>query len=249
MTMTPTEDESQLALDERTLAPAPATTKPRTGRGPDYRLRGLDLEAPAFNEAPPPQTVRKRHPSYRRRQRRHLVQWIVALAVVALVAVFLRMSVVEPYSVSSGAMAPTLHSGTDVLVLKSHLLMGSLGQGDIVVFNEPAASSCGAGTGSSHELVERVIAGPGQTIRSSGGHVYVDGRRLAEKGWFDPTHGEIGTTKIARTEVPEGSYFVMGDNRTSSCDSRVFGAVPESSVVGKVIATVARDGHPSVHFM
>jgi signal peptidase I len=79
--------------------------------------------------------------------------------------------------------------------------------------------------------------------------VYVDGHRLAEKGWFDPRRGEIGTTKIARTKVPAGSYFVLGDNRMNSCDSRVFGAVPDSSVVGKVIATVARDGHPSVHFM
>jgi signal peptidase I len=127
--------------------------------------------------------------------------------------------------------------------------MGSLGQGDIVVFHEPAASNCDAGAGSSHELVERVIAGPGQTVRSSGGHVYVDGHRLAEKGWFDRGNGEIGTAKIVRTKVPQGSYFVLGDNRANSCDSRVFGTVPDSSVVGKVIATVARDGHPSVHFM
>jgi signal peptidase I len=249
MTMTPTEDESQLALDERTLTAAPVTTRPGSGRGPDYRLRGLDLDAPAFNEAPPPPTIRKRHSSYRRRRRRHVVQWLVALAVVLLVTLFLRASVVEPYSVSSSAMAPTLHSGTDVLVLKSHLLMGSLGQGDIVVFHEPAASNCDARVGSPHELVERVIAGPGQTVRSSGGHVYVDGHRLAEKGWFDRRNGEIGTTKIARTKVPQGSYFVLGDNRANSCDSRVFGTVPDSSVVGKVIATVARDGHPSVHFM
>jgi signal peptidase I len=200
-----------------------------------------------YSEAPEP-TVRKSHPSYRRRRRRHVVQAVIALTVVALVAVLLRASVVEPFSVSSAAMAPTLHKGTDVLVLKSDLLIGAIGKGDIVVFHEPAASNC-ATTGSSDEVVERVVAGPGQTIRSSGGHVFVDGRRLAEKGWFDPAHGEVGTTKIAPTKVPQGSYFVMGDNRTNSCDSRMFGAIPESSVVGKVIATIARDGHPSVHFL
>jgi signal peptidase I len=248
MTMTPTEDGTPLALDEHDLVVAPAPRKPRSGRAPDYRLRGLDLDAAAFNEAAPPRTIRKRHPSYRRRRRRHVVQWVVALAVVALVAVILRTTVIQPYSVSSGAMAPTLHKGTDVLVLKSGV-MGSVSRGDIVVFHEPAASNCDASAGSSHELVERVIAGPGQTIRSSGGHISVDGRRLAEKGWFAPQSGEIGATKIARTKVPQGSYFVLGDNRMNSCDSRVFGAIPDSSIVGKVIATTARDGHPSVHFM
>jgi signal peptidase I len=248
MTMTPTEDESPLALGEHDFAPAPVAKKTRSGRAPDYRLRGLDLDAPAFAEAPA-QTVRKRHPSYRRRRRRHVVQWVIALAVVALVAVFLRASVVEPFSVSSGSMAPTLRAGTDVLVLKSSLLMGPIGKGDIVVFHEPAASNCSAGAGASRDLVERVIGGPGQTIRSSGGHVFVDGRRLVEKGWFDPAHGELGTARIAATKIPQGSYFVMGDNRTNSCDSRMFGSIPESSVVGKVVATIARDGHPSVHFM
>ncbi len=146
-------------------------------------------------------------------------------------------------------MAPTLRAGTDVLVLKSSLLMGPIGKGDIVVFDEPAASNCSSGAGASHDLVERVIGGPGQTIRSAGGHVYVDGRRLAETGWFDPANGELGTSRIAPTKIPPGSYFVMGDNRTNTCDSRVFGSIPESSVVGKVVATIARDGHPSVHFM
>jgi signal peptidase I len=97
--------------------------------------------------------------------------------------------------------------------------------------------------------VERVIAGPGETIRSGHGHVYVDGHRLAETGWFDPAHGELGTKKITATKVAPGHYFLMGDNRSNVCDSRTFGSVPDSSVVGKVVATIAQDGHPSVHFM
>jgi signal peptidase I len=233
---------------ERDASPTAVATKSRAGRAPDYRLRGLDLDAPAFTE-PPSRTVRKRHPSYRRRRRRHIVQWIVALAVIALVAIFLRASVVQPFSVSSSAMSPTLRAGTDVLVVKSNLLMGPIEKGDIVVVHEPAASSCNAGGDGSRDLVERVIGVPGQTIRSSGGHIDVNGRRLNEKGWFNRSHGELGTTKIAPTKIPQGRYFVMGDNRTNACDSRAFGPIAESSVVGKVVATIARDGHPSVHFM
>ncbi len=55
--------------------------------------------------------------------------------------------------------------------------------------------------------------------------------------------------KIVRTTVPAGHYFVMGDNRTDTCDSRTFGPIAESSIVGKVVATISRDGHLSVHVL
>jgi len=245
---TPADEESPLAPAAPDVVPAPVVTRSRSNRAPDYRLRGLDLDAPAFAEAPS-RTVRKRHPSYRRRRRRHVVQWTIALATIALVALALRASVLQPYSVSSSSMAPTLRAGTDVLVVKSSLLSGPIGTGDIVVLHEPARSTCSTGGDGSRELVERVIGGPGQTIRSSAGHIYVDGRRLHEKGWFNRAHGELGTTRIALTKIPQGSFFVMGDNRMNSCDSRTFGPIPESSVIGKVEATIARDGHPYVHFL
>src|SRR5690349_16287011 len=108
---TPADEESPLSFREPDLLPAPVITRPRPNRAPDYRLRGLDLDAPALAEVPSA-TVRKRHPSYRRRRRRHIVQWTIALTVVALVAIALRATVVQPFSVSSSAMAPTLKAGT-----------------------------------------------------------------------------------------------------------------------------------------
>ena len=87
------------------------------------------------------------------------------------------------------------------------------------------------------------MALPGEVIRSVGDTVLVDGRPLRNRAWYDPRFGEVGATPIRSTTVPPGSYFVMADNRSDACDSRLFGAVPRSSIVGEGIAIVARRGH------
>jgi signal peptidase I len=249
-----TEEQPPLRLgnDGDAGPPAPAVAsrsgaaRSRRGRATDYRLRGLDLDAPGVAEAPA-RPERKKHPSRRRRRRRMLVQLVVVLAVTALVAVLLRIFAVQPYSVSSASMVPTLAAGTDVLVVKTRALTGPVKAGDIVVLREPEGSGCSSGGSGSRDVVKRVIGLPGETIWSVRGRIYVNGQRLNEPGWYNPPFGEIGSTEIARTAIPQGSYFVMGDNRTDTCDSRSFGPIPKSLLVGRVVATVARDGHPFVH--
>ena len=230
------------------VAPGTGATRPGSRRAPDYRLRGLDLDAHAFADVPS-RAVRRKHPSRARRRRRHLIQFVVVLAVIALVAVLLRASVVEPFSVTSTSMVPTLRAGTDVLVVKSSFLTGAVNRGDIIVMQKPAGVTCNPRGDHSDQLVERVIAFPGETIRSVRGRVFLDGRRFHERGWYNARFGETGPTDIASTTVPPNSYFVMGDNRTDGCDSRAFGAISKASVVGEVVATIARDGHAYVHFM
>ena len=144
-------------------------------------------------------------------------------------------------------MVPTLSSGTDVLVVKPSFLRGAIKAGDILVFRAPAGSSCASAGANAHQIVKRVIGLPGQTIWSAHGSIYVDGRRLREPGWYNPPFGELGQRRIVRTAIPTGSYFVMGDNRTDTCDSRAFGPMPKSHLVGKVVATLSRNGHPFVH--
>jgi signal peptidase I len=144
-------------------------------------------------------------------------------------------------------MVPTLQAGTEILVVKSSRLTGAVKAGDIVVFHARQGFNCNSGGDDSRHLVKRVIGLPGQTIWSARGNIYVDGRRLREPGWYNPPFGELGPTKIARTKIPLGSYFVMGDNRTDSCDSRSFGPIPRSLLIGKVVATISRNGHPFVH--
>ena len=219
---------------------------PARARKSDYRLRGLDLDAPALVEVKP-RLVRKSHPSRRRRRRRLVLQWTVVLLLLAVTAVFLRTSVVRPYAVRSTSMMPTLQPGTNVLVLRPKTLTGSMKAGDLVVFHHPNGFTCSSGTGdTSTDYLKRVVAGPGQTIWSAGSRIYVNGHVLKESRWYYRPFGEFGTNPIARTTVPAGDYFVLGDNRTDPCDSRAFGPISGSSLVGKVLATTTRNGHPSV---
>jgi signal peptidase I len=220
-----------------------------TGTGPrrntDYRLRGLDLGAPNIVEAPLRPVGR---PPRNGQQRRHLlVKWAVTLIVAALVAVFLRSSVIQPFTVSSSPMVPTLKVGDRILVSKASFLSGAVKTGEIIVFQHPKRFSCGVAGNAAKDLVDRVIGLPGQTISSAGDTIYVDKKILNEPGWYNPPFGQLGSKPIARTKIASGEYFVMGDNRVDSCDSRSFGPIPGSLIVGKVLAVIVRAGHPHLH--
>jgi signal peptidase I len=217
----------------------------RRQRAPDYRLRGLDLGAQSVAE-PPPRAVRKEQPN-RRRRHRLLVEWAVALTVIALIGVLMRAFVVQPYSVAAPSMLPTLQVGDRILAVNVAIWPAAIGKGDIVVFHHPRRFDCRSDGGAAQDLVERVIGLPGQTIRSAGDTIYVNGRILHEPGWYNPPYGQLGSTPIRQRVIPRGDYFVMADNRVDSCDSRAFGPIPGSLIVGMVIAIVMRDGHPHVH--
>jgi len=241
----PSGNGSVSTLAEGTPPVSPTDTTTPSRRSPDYRLRGLDLPSPVTHDGPT--RPKKKHHPYRRRQRRRLLKWGVVVTLAALVAVILRLAVVQPFSVPSSDMSPTLQGGDHILVLRPSFLTGPIGRGEIVVFRHPAAMSCGAGGQDAQDLVKRVIALPGDTIWSSHDTIYVDGRPLREAGWYSAASGQVGSTPIARTTIPSHDYFVMGDNRTNSCDSRSFGAVPASAILGKVVAIDMRASHPYLH--
>lgn len=205
----------------------------------DYRLRGLSTDPTDYVSTAPTR------PDRRRRPRRHgplLAKVAILLAVAALAAWLLQAFVVQPFSVPGQAMTPTLQAGDRIFVVKSGPLKGPIHSGQIVVFRPPQFLPCRV-AGSGSDLVLRVVALPGQTIWSIDRTIFVDGRPLSERGWYDPRFGQVGSRPIPSTTLARNQYFVMGDNRSAACDSRVFGPIPKSSIVGAAIAIVARQGH------
>jgi signal peptidase I len=170
-------------------------------------------------------------------------RWIIELAgvvVFALVVAFLlRTFVIATYSIPSGSMEPTLNIGDRIVVDKLSYDFHGVDPGNIIVFSTPPNEDC-AGPPVS-DLVKRVIGLPGQTISVSGGRVFINGRVLNES-WLpssvqDKTYPGPSTAPYSLHRpfrIPQGDVFVMGDNRTLSCDSRYWGPIRESTIVGKV---------------
>jgi len=224
-------------LAESPTSPSPVRPAPRG----DYRQRGLDLPGRPAS----PVLGRQRRRPRMRRLRRSLVRWAVVAMVGAGSALSLRLFVLEAFAVPSNLMAPTLQTGDRIIAIRASVVH-QVHRGEIVVFRPPKLFPCGTGGAPGTDLVERVVGLPGETISSSHGNVDIDGNRLEEQGWYDRAYGPLGSDPIASTTIPRGDFFVMGDNRDDTCDSRVFGPIPRALIIGKVLLVLTRDGHP--HF-
>jgi signal peptidase I len=160
------------------------------------------------------------------------------LVVAALVVCFVGYA--KLYRIPSAAMEPTLRCAAGprcsgktndrVLALRFRWPFRGVRRGDIVAFHTPprAAETCGTGG----IFVKRVIALPGETFAERKGTVYVNGKPLTER-YVKLRERESFT----RRRVPNGSYFLLGDARSQSCDSRVFGPVPRRDLIARVVAT------------
>jgi len=156
-----------------------------------------------------------------------------------LIALLLRLFVLQTFIVPSCSMWPTLRPGDRMLVLK---VGDSLSRGAVVVFTRPARDySAPAG----EDLVKRIIGLPGETIWSDGNTIYVNGKPVVQP-WLPKQEREALGQPIRRQTIPAGDYFMMGDDRGASYDSRYWGPVPGSSILGRVLLIVWRAGHPAL---
>lgn len=152
-------------------------------------------------------------------------EWLGILIGALVLAVLIKTFVAQTFYIPSPSMEKTLLINDRVLVNKLAYRAGDVHRGDIVVFKRPPKET----DKSINDLIKRVVGLPGETIESRNGVVYINGNAL-EEPYLQP--GML-TLNLGPTVVPPKHYFVMGDNRTNSFDSRMFDPIPESLLVGK----------------
>jgi signal peptidase I len=154
---------------------------------------------------------------------------VILLVSFVLVFGFVRPVVAAPFYVGSKSMVPTLKVWDRVLINKLAYDLEEPRRGDIVLFESP--------DGGKDPLIKRVVALPGDSVELHRGELFVNGERV-EESYLDRrpcVHGMIKTCSFGPVKVPEGHIFVMGDNRANSFDSRFFGPVPESNLIGEAL--------------
>jgi signal peptidase I len=180
------------------------------------------------------------------------IDWVVTIAGAVAIVLAIKAWVVNPYRIPSSSMEPTLHcarpaqgceAGTSDRVLANRFIyrFRDPRRGEIVVFNTPhlALQECN----SEGTFVKRLIGLPGDVWEEREGFVYINGKKLNEP-YIQPGRRDSQTLGLmdipprhTYTRIPKNYYLMMGDNRSSSCDSRRWGLVPRKNLIGKVFAT------------
>lgn len=172
---------------------------------------------------------------------RSAVEWVAVIVGALVVALVVKTFLFQAFYIPSASMEPTLEKGDRVLVNKLSYDLHDVNRGDVVVFELPPDQ---VGEDGIKDLIKRVIGLPGDVIESREGVVYVNDRRLEEpylaEGTLTGDATQGNNPPIQRQTVPEGTVFVMGDNRSNSHDSRFAdrGPIPIDTIVGRAFVLV-----------
>jgi signal peptidase I len=199
-------------------------------------------------------------PAPRRRSAGSFLAELPVLVLIAFVlALLMKTFLVQAFFIPSPSMEPTLLVNDRVLVNKLSTLWREPRRGEVVVFSEPTedvgpsaepgnpitrflaslAQGLGLAPPTEKDFIKRIIGLPGETLEMREGVVYIDGQALPEApttqgGYLSaPDMADFGPVTI-----PEGEYFMMGDNRPRSADSRSFGSIPGDRIVGRAFVII-----------
>jgi signal peptidase I len=177
----------------------------------------------------------------KKRTSKTVIEWIVLIASALIIALVVKAFLFQAFYIPSDSMVPTLKTNDRVIVNKLSYDLHSVHRGDIVVFTTPKGSDGKPIDPTIKDLVKRVIGLPGETVGEKNGHILINGKALAESYLPSGTVSdctEFATNCFPSGPLPAGRYWVMGDNRAGSRDSRSFGAIKKSEIVGRVFLRI-----------
>ncbi len=155
--------------------------------------------------------------------RTSIIETLDACIFAAVLSLVIITFIVQAFYIPSASMEPTLLINDRILVAKFLYRIKPVQRGDVIVFRYPLNPQ--------RDFVKRVLGLPGERVQLKEGVVYVNGQRISEKGYtIRPDYGNYGPTVVPGTQ-----YFVLGDNRNNSEDSRFFGYVPRANIIGKAL--------------
>ena len=176
------------------------------------------------------------------REVRVVLDWVFTIAGAILIVLALKAWVVNPYRIPSSSMEPTLHCAKPSTGCEAHFSDRVLAnrfiyrfrdpkRGEIIVFKTPGTKPVCGTQHAGEVFVKRLIGLPGEHLSERDGYMYVNGVRLDEP-YIQAGRRDTYPPRV--WVVPKGEYFFMGDNRSSSCDSRTWGPVPRANIIGEV---------------
>ena len=184
---------------------------------------------------------------------RVVLDWAVTIVGAIAIVLVIKAYVVNPYRIPSSSMEPTLHCARPgpgcearfsdrVLANRVIYHFRSPRRGEVVVFTTPAAAKIKCGAGGT--FVKRIVGLPGETWQEKDGTILIDGKPLKEP-YVKKDRRDFQTHPVVH--IPPRNYFMMGDNRAQSCDSRVWGTVPRGNIIGEVFMTYWPPNRLSFH--
>jgi signal peptidase I len=170
-----------------------------------------------------------------------ILEWVLLIGGALVIALVVKAFLFQAFYIPSDSMVPTLKTNDRVIVNKLSYKTHSVHRGDIVVFTTPKDSDGKPVDPTIKDLVKRVIGLPGESVSEKDGHVLINGRPIDESYLPSGTISDCAAFVpdcFPKGPIPANEYWVMGDNRTASRDSRSFGPIKKDTIVGRVFLRI-----------
>jgi signal peptidase I len=214
---------------------SPTLVDPPSGAAPPPSDNGSGDDGSSGEPEIPPRGDTKRS------GKRAALEWAILIVVAIVIAIVIKTFLFQAFYIPSDSMVPTLKTHDRVIVNKLSYKLHPVHRGDIIVFKTPKGPNGKPIDPTIKDLIKRVIGLPGETISSRNGQVYINGEPLAEpylpKGTVTNCEQFVPDC-FPPGPLPTNEFFVMGDNRGGSRDSRYFGPISKSEIVGRAFVRV-----------